>query len=95
MGIIFGGLLEKGKKIAIGGYKFGGYATIATPSPGVYVVGTILADLILAVRQEIHQSAKYNSPPIFPAIRYICSVLYTCTCIFMYIYTSHSLIYSL
>ena len=24
-GIIFGGLLEKRKKIAIGGYKFGGY----------------------------------------------------------------------
>ena len=40
--IIFGGFLEK----AIGGYKFGGYGTIATPSPGV---GAILADLILAV----------------------------------------------
>ena len=35
--------------IAIGGYKFGRYGTIATPSPGVYAVGAILADLILAV----------------------------------------------
>ena len=42
---MFGGLLEKG----IGGYKFGGYGTITTPSPGVYVVDAILADLILAV----------------------------------------------
>ena len=46
-GIIFGGLIAgKRKKIAIGGYKFGDYGTIATPSPGV---GAILADLILAV----------------------------------------------
>ena len=37
------------RKIAIGGYKFGGYSTIATPSLGVYTVGTILADLILVV----------------------------------------------
>ena len=44
-----GGLLEKKKKIALGGYKFGGYSMIATPSPGVYAVGTILADLTLAV----------------------------------------------
>ena len=42
-------IARKRKKIAIGGYKFGGYSTIATPSPGVYVVGAILADLILAV----------------------------------------------
>ena len=41
-GIMFCGLLEKGK-IAIGGYQFSGYGTIATPSPGVYVVGAILA----------------------------------------------------
>ena len=39
-------IARKRKKIAIGGYKFGGYGTIATPSPGI---GTILADLILAV----------------------------------------------
>ena len=39
-------IAQKRKKIAIGGYKFGGYGTIATPSPGV---GAILADLILAV----------------------------------------------
>ena len=39
-------IARKRKKIAIGGYKFGGYGTIATPSPGV---GAILADLILAV----------------------------------------------
>ena len=37
------------RKIAIGGYKFGGYSTIATAFPGVYAVGAILADLILAV----------------------------------------------
>ena len=43
-------IARKRKKIAIGGYKFGGYVrTIATPSPGVYAVGAILADLILAV----------------------------------------------
>ena len=42
-GIMFGGLLEKGKN------AFGGYGTIATPSPVVYAVGAILADLILAV----------------------------------------------
>ena len=44
-----GGLLEKKKKFAIGRYKFGSYSMIATPSPGVYAVGTILADLTLAV----------------------------------------------
>ena len=38
-------IAPKRKKIAIGGYKFGGYGTIATPSPGI---GAILADLILA-----------------------------------------------
>ena len=42
-------IARKKKKIAIGGYKFGGYSTIATPSLGVYAVGAILADLILAV----------------------------------------------
>ena len=42
-------IARKWKKNAIGGYKFGGYGTIATPSPGVYAVGAILADLILAV----------------------------------------------
>ena len=40
---------RKKKKIAFGGYKFGGYGTIATPSSGVYAVGAILADLILVV----------------------------------------------
>jgi hypothetical protein len=44
-GIIFGGLLEKGRKLQLVDI-FGGYSTIATPSPGV---GAILADLILAV----------------------------------------------
>ena len=39
-------IARKRKKIAIGGYKFGGYGTISTPSPGI---GAILADLILAV----------------------------------------------
>ena len=39
-------IARKKKKIAIGGYKFGSYGTIATPSPGV---GAILTDLILAV----------------------------------------------
>ena len=42
-------IARKRKKIAFGGYKFGGYDTIATPSPGVYAVGAILADLMLAV----------------------------------------------
>ena len=42
-------IARKRKKIAIGGYKFGGCGTIATPSPGVYAVGAILADLILVV----------------------------------------------
>jgi hypothetical protein len=48
-GIYVWWIARKRKKIAIGGYKFGGYGTIATPSPGVYAVGAILADLILAV----------------------------------------------
>ena len=39
-------IARKRKKIAIGGYKFGRYGTITTPSLGV---GTILADLILVV----------------------------------------------
>ena len=39
-------IAQKRKKIAIARYKFGGYGTIATPSPGI---GAILADLILAV----------------------------------------------
>ena len=39
-------IARKRKKIAIGGYKFGGYGTIATPSLGV---GATLTDLILAV----------------------------------------------
>ena len=42
-------IARKGKKITIGGYKSGGYGMIATPSLGVYAVGAILADLILAV----------------------------------------------
>ena len=41
-------IARKRIKIAIGIYKFGGYGTIATP-PGVYAVGAILADLILAL----------------------------------------------
>ena len=42
-------IARKRKKIAIGGYKFGGYGMIATPSLGVYVVGAILVDLTLVV----------------------------------------------
>jgi hypothetical protein len=42
-------IARKRKKIAIARYKFGGYGTIATPSLGVYAVGVILVDLILAV----------------------------------------------
>ena len=42
-------IARKTKKIGIGGYKFGGYGTIAMPSLGVYAVGAILVDLILAV----------------------------------------------
>ena len=46
---MFGGLLEKGRKLQLAGYKFGNYGTIVTPSPGVYVVGAILVGLILVV----------------------------------------------
>ena len=42
-------IARKRKKIAIGRYKFGSYCTIATPSPGVYAIDAISADLILAV----------------------------------------------
>ena len=42
-------IARKRKKIAIGGYKIGGYNTIAMPPPGVYAVGAILVDLILEV----------------------------------------------
>ena len=42
-------IVRKRKKIAFGRYKFGGYGMIATPPLGVYVVGAILADLILVV----------------------------------------------
>ena len=43
-------IARKRNKIALGGYKFGGYwFTIATPYPRVYAVGAILADLILVV----------------------------------------------
>ena len=35
-------IARKRKKIAIGGYEFGGYGTIAMPFPQVYVVGVIL-----------------------------------------------------
>ena len=37
-------IARKRKKIAIGGYKSGGYGTIATPSPGAYTVAAILAN---------------------------------------------------
>ena len=46
---MFGGLLEKGKKLQlvdINSAVTGSRGTIATPSPGVYA---ILADLILVV----------------------------------------------
>ena len=42
-------IVRKRNKITIGGYKFGGYSTIAKPPLGVYAVGAILEDLILAV----------------------------------------------
>ena len=45
---MFGGLLEKGKKFQLADINLV-YGTIAMPSPGVYAVGAILADLILAV----------------------------------------------
>ena len=64
------GLLEKERKLQLADINLavtGSRGTIATP-PGVYAVGAILADLILAVWQEIRKSAKCNSPP---AIRYI------------------------
>ena len=49
---MFGGLLEKGRKLQLADINLavtGSRGTIATPSPGVYAVGAILADLILAV----------------------------------------------
>ena len=69
-------IARKRKKIAIGGYKFGGYGTIATPSPGVYAILYWRCD-------KIPQSATYSSLPIYPAVRYverqltrICSLVY-------------------
>ena len=44
---MFGGLLEKGRKLQLA--VTGSWGTITAPSPGVYAVGAILADLILAV----------------------------------------------
>ena len=39
----------------------------------------ILTDFNLAVVKVDHQTAKFNSPPNFPAIQYFgCSVLLTC-----------------
>ena len=49
---MFGGLLEKGRKLQLADINLavtGSRGTIAMPSPGVYAVGTILADLMLAV----------------------------------------------
>ena len=45
-------IARRRKKIAIGKYKSGGYGTIATPFPGVYTVGAILADLILVQQPQ-------------------------------------------
>ena len=33
-------------------------------------ISNVLADLNLAVAQAVRQTAKFNSPPNFPAIRY-------------------------
>ena len=44
---MFGGLLEKERKLQLADINLavtGSQGTIATPSPGVYAVGTILAD---------------------------------------------------
>ena len=49
---MFGRLLEKGRKLQLVDINLavtGSRGTIATPSLGVYAVGAILADLILAV----------------------------------------------
>ena len=49
VGILFGGLLEKGRKLQLADINLaitGSRGTITTPSPRVYA---ILADLILAV----------------------------------------------
>ena len=43
---MFGGLLEKGRKLQLADINLavtGSQSTIATPFPGVYTVGTILA----------------------------------------------------
>ena len=49
---MFGGLLENGRKLQLEDIYLavtGSQSTIATPSLGVYAVGAILADLIVAV----------------------------------------------
>ena len=46
---MFGGLLQNGRKLHVNLVVTGSRGTIATPSPGVYAVGAILADLMLAV----------------------------------------------
>ena len=70
---MFGGLVEKGRKLQLADINFavtGSRGTIATPSPGVYAVGAIYywwCDRKSANPPNIH----CNSPPIFPAIQYI------------------------
>ena len=63
-------------------------STAQSPEQGafqlIYHHGKILAEFNLAVRSQIRQSAKLNSPPNFPAVRYFlnCSgvCLQTCKC---------------
>ena len=52
----------------MGGFKFGG----SVQDHHMYMhirEKEILADLNLAVAQAVRQTAKFNSPPTFPAIR--------------------------
>ena len=63
-----GQIAWKWSKIVIGGFNIGGYASW---SPVTIVLKETLVDFNLEVFYLNHQSAKFNSLPIFPAIRYV------------------------
>ena len=72
-GIIFGGLLEKGRKLQLADINL----AVSVRSPRLSLRGwrnnIIIGGFNIDDVTRIRQSAKYNSPPIFPAIRYTCS----------------------
>ena len=66
-GIKFGGWAPNRYCKNIGGFKFGG----SVRDRHMYICKyEILAHFNLAVAKVDHQTAKFNSPPNFPAIRY-------------------------